>query len=75
MAISSVSGAIFKLLCSQIKQPLHRHLELQEVEAPRISRQFTHKGAKVVSPMHWLPLPPHQGDVPRKCFQLRETAL
>jgi len=36
---------------------LDRPLWLQEVEAPRISRQLTHQGGKVVSPTHWLTLP------------------
>jgi hypothetical protein len=35
-------------------------LGLQEVEAPRISTQSTYKVGKVVSPMHWLPLPPQE---------------
>jgi len=39
---------------------LDRPLELQEVEAPRISRQAAHEGGKVVSPMNWLPLPPQE---------------
>ena len=33
-----------------------RPLWLQEVEAPRISRQWVHKDSKVVNPMHQLPL-------------------
>jgi len=36
---------------------LDRPLGLQEVEAPRISRQSAHEGAKVVSLTHWLLLP------------------
>ena len=28
-------------------------LGLQQVEAPRISRQSVHEGGKVVSPVHW----------------------
>jgi hypothetical protein len=36
---------------------LHRPLGLQEVEAPRISRQSAHEGGKVISPMHQPPLP------------------
>ena len=36
---------------------LDRPLELHEVEAPKISKQSAHDGGKVVSPMHWLPLP------------------
>jgi len=36
---------------------LDRPLGLQEAEAPRISRQLTHEGGKVVSPMHRPPLP------------------
>jgi len=34
------------------------HLELPEVEAPKIPRQSTHEGGKVVSLTHWPPLPP-----------------
>jgi hypothetical protein len=37
---------------------MDRCLELQEAEAPRISIQSANKGGKVVSPVHWLPLPP-----------------
>jgi len=37
---------------------LGRPLGLQEVEAPRISRQSAYEVGKVVSPMHWPPLPP-----------------
>ena len=33
---------------------------LHEVEASRISRQLAHKGGKVVSPIHWPPLPPRR---------------
>jgi len=35
---------------------LGRPLGLQEVEAPRMSRQLIHDGGKVVSPMHRSPL-------------------
>jgi hypothetical protein len=41
-------------------------LGLQEVEAPRISRQLAHEGGKVVSPMHRLPSPP--GETPGTHF-------
>jgi len=34
------------------------HLDLLEVEAPRISRQSAHEGGEVVSLTHWPPLPP-----------------
>jgi hypothetical protein len=37
---------------------LGRPLALQEVEAPRITRQSAHEGGKVVSPRHRPPLPP-----------------
>jgi len=37
---------------------LGRPLGLQEVEVPRISRQSAYEVGKVVSPMHWPPLPP-----------------
>jgi len=33
---------------------------------PQISRQSTHEGSKVVSPMHWPPLPP--GNIPGTHF-------
>ena len=36
---------------------LDRALELQEAQVPGISRQSAHEGGKVVSPMHWLPVP------------------
>jgi len=45
---------------------LDRPLGLQEVEAPRISRHSAHEGGKVVSHMHWSPLPP--GDFPGTHF-------
>jgi len=41
---------------------LDRPLRLQEVEAPRISRQRVHEHGKVVSHMHWPPL--SLGDFP-----------
>ena len=41
---------------------LGQALQAAEVEAPRISKQLTHEGAKGVSPMHWPRLP--QGDIP-----------
>jgi hypothetical protein len=37
---------------------LDRPLGLQEVEAPRISRQSAHEGGKVVRPKQRPPLPP-----------------
>ena len=37
-----------------------RPLELQEAEAPRISRYSAHEGGKIVSPMYWLPLLPRR---------------
>ena len=39
---------------------LGRPLGLQEVEAPRISRQSSYEIGKGVSPTHWPPLPPPQ---------------
>jgi hypothetical protein len=36
---------------------LEKPLPLREVEAPTICRQTAHEGGKVVSPMHWPPLP------------------
>jgi hypothetical protein len=39
---------------------LDRPFRLQEVEAPRISRQSAHGGDKVVSHTHRLPLPPRR---------------
>jgi hypothetical protein len=47
-------------------------LGLQEVKAPRISRQ-AHEGGRVVSPAHQLPLPPPPpGHVPdiQFCYML-----
>jgi hypothetical protein len=38
-----------------------RPLGLQDVEAPRISRQLAHEGGRFVNPLHWSPLPP--GDI------------
>jgi hypothetical protein len=35
-------------------------LGLLEVEAPRISRQSAHEGAKVVTPVHQVPLLPRR---------------
>jgi hypothetical protein len=48
---------------------LYRPLELQEIEAPRISRQSAHEGGKVVSPKNQPPLPP--GDIPSTHFCYR----
>jgi hypothetical protein len=44
---------------------------LQEVEAPRISKQSAREPGKVVSRTHWPPLPP--GDIPGThfCWRLR----
>jgi hypothetical protein len=39
---------------------LYRPLRLQEVEAPRISRQSAHEGGKFVRPTHRPPLPPRR---------------
>jgi hypothetical protein len=39
---------------------LDRPLSLQEVEAPRISRQSANESGKFVSPMHRPPLPPQE---------------
>jgi hypothetical protein len=39
---------------------LDRPLGLQKVDAPRISRQSADECGKVVSLMHWLPLPPRR---------------
>jgi hypothetical protein len=39
---------------------LKRPFGFQEVETAKISRQSTHEGSKVVSPMHWPPLPPRR---------------
>jgi hypothetical protein len=41
---------------------LDRLIELQEVEAPRISRQSVQEGDEAVSPTLLPPLPP--GDIP-----------
>ena len=40
---------------------LKMSLEVQEVEAPRISRQSANDGGKSVIPTHWPPSPP-RGD-------------
>jgi len=42
---------------------LDRPLGIQEVDAPRISKQLAQKGGKVDSPMDWptLPPPPPEG--------------
>ena len=39
---------------------LDRHLGLQEVEAPIISRKSAHEGGKIVSPTHRQSLPPQE---------------
>jgi hypothetical protein len=41
----------------KIQLSLYRLLGVQEVGAPRSSRQLAHEGVKVVSPTHWPPLP------------------
>jgi hypothetical protein len=43
-----------------VKAILENPLGLQEVEAPRISRQSAHEGGKVVSPTHRPSLPPEK---------------
>jgi len=60
MEFLSIFTAIFqhKLGLFNLLEPLG----LQEIEAPRISRQSAHKGGKVVSLTHRPPLPP--GDIP-----------
>jgi hypothetical protein len=45
------------ILSSRPYTGLDRLLGIQEVEAPRISRQSTHEGVKAVSPNHRPPLP------------------
>ena len=47
--------------------------ELQEVEAPLISRQSAHEGRKFVSAMHRLPLPP--GHIPGTHFILQNSGF
>jgi len=42
-----------KVLFSYPITDLDRPLYLQEFEPPRISRQFTHEGGMVTSPMQW----------------------
>jgi hypothetical protein len=37
---------------------LNRPLGLQELEAPRISKQSAYESGKVVNPIHQLPVPP-----------------
>jgi hypothetical protein len=45
----------------EVKQSLYRPGQaLQEVRAPRISRQSAHEGGNVVSRMHQLLLPPKE---------------
>jgi hypothetical protein len=44
-------------------------MQIQEVEAPRISRQSAYEGGRVVSPMQRPPLPP--GDIPGTHFCYR----
>ena len=41
-------------------------LDFQEVDTARINRQSEYEGGKVVSPTHWLTLPP--GDIPGTHF-------
>jgi len=38
----------------------------------QISRQLAHEGDKVVSPMHWLPLPPGNIPGPYFCYRLSQ---
>ena len=42
----------------KLELSLYKPVGLQEVEAHRISRHLACGGDKVVSPMHWPPLPP-----------------
>jgi hypothetical protein len=48
--------SLINMVSSPIRS-LDRPLGLQEVEAPRISRQSVHEGGKVVSPKHRATLP------------------
>ena len=47
-----------------------RPLGLQNVEAPRISRQSAHEGGKVVSPIQRPPLPPGDTPITHFCWKL-----
>ena len=46
----------YKVRESYLLTSLERPIGLQEVEVPRISRQSSHAGGKVVGPKHWPPL-------------------
>jgi len=48
---------------------MDRLLGLQEVEAPRISRQLVHEGGKVVSPTNRPPLPPREIPDANFCYR------
>jgi hypothetical protein len=44
----------------KVKLYLYKHLGLQKVEAPKISRQIAQEGGKVVSPTHRPPITPRK---------------
>jgi hypothetical protein len=48
-------------------------LGLQQVEAPRMSKQTTYESGEVFSSMHWLPLPPRNIPGTHFCQMLRQT--
>jgi hypothetical protein len=52
---------------------LDRPLGLQDVEAPRISRQSAQEGGKAVSRTHWPPLPPRRNR--GNAFLLEQTTI
>jgi hypothetical protein len=52
---------------------LDRPLQLQQTEAPRISRQSAHEGGKVVTPTHRPHLPPRRYPCTQKAHSLQHS--
>jgi hypothetical protein len=58
---------IYIYIYIKVKLSLYGPLRLQEVEAPRTSRESAHEGGKFVSPKHRPPLPPRSIPGTRFC--------
>ena len=66
-----MNGPLFPLPLHVVYWYLNRHWGLLEFEAPRVSRQSSHEGGKVVSPTHRPLLPPPPGNIPGALISVR----